>query len=323
MTYFIATDEAGYGPNLGPLVISATVWHAPDDVTAAEQLYERLGDCVTPKKVLRRNLDKLPVAMADSKLLYTSGGGWEQLERGLWAAWSLLGQNPASSTDVWRLLDPHAADELQNAPWSKDFSVALPTDWTPPVADPFAAFRERFAESGVSLVSMSSRVVFPEEFNRLLDEIDNKSTVLSHATLDLISRTMSALDAGSIRVLCDKHGGRDRYGPLLQHFFPDSFVEIRGEGRHESVYQFGPAERRVEFRFRAKADNLLPAALASMASKYLRELAMEAFNAFWRSKVPGLVPTAGYPEDAKRFIRDIDEAKMKLGVDDKILWRRK
>ena len=24
--YLIGTDEAGYGPNLGPLVISATVW---------------------------------------------------------------------------------------------------------------------------------------------------------------------------------------------------------------------------------------------------------------------------------------------------------
>ena len=32
MTYLIGTDEAGYGPNLGPLVISATVWQVPDGV---------------------------------------------------------------------------------------------------------------------------------------------------------------------------------------------------------------------------------------------------------------------------------------------------
>ena len=30
MSYLIGTDEAGYGPNLGPLVISASVWHVPD-----------------------------------------------------------------------------------------------------------------------------------------------------------------------------------------------------------------------------------------------------------------------------------------------------
>ena len=38
-----------------------------------------------------------------------------------------------------------------------------------------------------------------------------------------------------------------------------------------------------------------------MASKYLRELAMRAFNDFWCTRVPGLAPTAGYPRDARRF----------------------
>ena len=42
-----------------------------------------------------------------------------------------------------------------------------------------------------------------------------------------------------------------------------------------------------------------------MTSKYLRELAMKAFNAFWCDRVPGLPPTAGYPTDAKRFYHDI------------------
>ena len=38
MTLVIGTDEAGYGPNLGPLVVAATVWDvaaAPDDADAA------------------------------------------------------------------------------------------------------------------------------------------------------------------------------------------------------------------------------------------------------------------------------------------------
>ena len=41
MAYLIGTDEAGYGPNLGPLVISATVWEVPDDV-GGENLFDRL-----------------------------------------------------------------------------------------------------------------------------------------------------------------------------------------------------------------------------------------------------------------------------------------
>ena len=45
MGYLIGTDEAGYGPNLGPLVISATVWEAPDGV-GGEDLFGRLGHVI-------------------------------------------------------------------------------------------------------------------------------------------------------------------------------------------------------------------------------------------------------------------------------------
>ena len=37
MPYLIGTDEAGYGPNLGPLVIAATAWQVPDDLPPAEE----------------------------------------------------------------------------------------------------------------------------------------------------------------------------------------------------------------------------------------------------------------------------------------------
>ena len=48
MAYLIGTDEAGYGPNLGPLVISATLWEAPDGV-GGEDLFDRLGHVITPE----------------------------------------------------------------------------------------------------------------------------------------------------------------------------------------------------------------------------------------------------------------------------------
>ena len=90
-----------------------------------------------------------------------------------------------------------------------------------------------------------------------------------------------------------------------------------------SVYRFGPPERRVEIAFQAKGESHLPTALASMASKYLRELAMHAFNDFWRGHVADLRPTAGYPLDARRFKADIAAAQQALGIEDRILWRTK
>ena len=40
MPYLLGTDEAGYGPNLGPLVISASLWEVPEGVRG-DDLYER------------------------------------------------------------------------------------------------------------------------------------------------------------------------------------------------------------------------------------------------------------------------------------------
>ncbi len=46
-----------------------------------------------------------------------------------------------------------------------------------------------------------------------------------------------------------------------------------------------------------------------MFAKYIRESAMKLFNSWWVKRVPGIRPTAGYPQDARRFIADIKAAK--------------
>jgi hypothetical protein len=122
-------------------------------------------------------------------------------------------------------------------------------------------------------------------------------------------------------IQCDKHGGRNRYAALLQHLFPDSWIEVREESTAQSVYRWGPTTQRVEARFAAKGERFLPSALASMAAKYVRELGMQAFNEFWAAHVPGIRPTAGYPADARRFVTQIRNRQQQLGISDNILWR--
>jgi hypothetical protein len=50
---------------------------------------------------------------------------------------------------------------------------------------------------------------------------------------------------------------------------------------------------------------------------------MRAVNHFWQSRVENLKPTAGYPQDAKRFRVDIAEVQAKLKIPDRLLWRLK
>ena len=322
MAYLVGTDEAGYGPNLGPLVISASVWQVPDGVRS-EDLYERLAAVITATPGhARRNATQ--VAITDSKVLYASGKGLRLLERGLWAAWRLLGWTPTTCADVWNLLAGQSADQRRTALCDGCDGSPAPWDVSPGELDRLqSAIGQPVAAAGIRLVALRSRAVFPSEFNETVQRCGSKGAALSRWTLDLVARAMQPLRPDRISVLCDKHGGRDRYLPLLVEQFPDEFVEANCEGRQRSVYRFGPAESRVEICFQAKAESHMPTALASMASKYLRELAMRALCAFWSARVPGLQPTAGYPQDARRFKDQIAATQRELGIEDRVLWRVK
>jgi hypothetical protein len=52
-------------------------------------------------------------------------------------------------------------------------------------------------------------------------------------------------------------------------------------------------------------------------------LLMGEFNRYWEKHVPGVKPTAGYPGDAARFLKDITPAVQRLGISETALWRRK
>ena len=324
MHYLIGTDEAGYGPNLGPLVISASAWQVPDGVRSDGDLYERLAEVVVPGLGRANQIPAARVAMADSKVLYTPGKGLQHLERGLWAALGALDRQPDTWRDAWDTLAAESVDDLRAICWYADYDTPLPLDADREELRTLGSvFGAGLAAADVRLLELRSRAIFPGRFNELLQRYGSKGAALSHLTLGLVARVMEPLDEGPVSIVCDKHGGRNRYAGLLTEHFPEWLVEVYGEGRQESLYRFGPARRRTEFRFQTKAESHLPVALASMASKYLRELAMRALNAFWRRRVPGLRPTAGYPQDAKRFKAAISAAQAELEIDDEILWRMK
>ena len=71
----IGTDEAGYGPNLGPLTVTATAWEIPAEINPAS-LWDELRKVITNAPA--RGDDRLFVA--DSKAVYSAGDDLENLE---------------------------------------------------------------------------------------------------------------------------------------------------------------------------------------------------------------------------------------------------
>lgn len=312
----IGTDEAGYGPNLGPLTVTATAWEIPADVEPAS-LWDEFRDIVTNAPT--RGDQRLFVA--DSKAVYSSGDGLEDLEVAALAFLRTL-DCPVSTID--QMCQAISADNFmmmyQEEAWNQTPGRMLPCDASEDhILEWQQTLNEAMTQKQIRLLGIRSRIMFPKEFNQLVAESDSKGVVLSNATMGLVRELVDRFGADelSVLVVCDKHGGRNRYDELIASHFDDQFVFRMEEGRERSRYRMG----RLEFCFRTRAEELLPVALASMVSKYLREVLMHQFNEFWASHVPGLKPTQGYPVDAKRFREEIAATARKLEVDDFQLWR--
>lgn len=289
----LGTDEAGYGPNLGPLVVAITAWESDS---------ENLSFLLEPLK-------NEGIVIGDSKKLY-HGGSLGKLEIGV--------RVPLRTLD--KDVVPTETDEEKMIRLSTKFETIL-------------------QQHHVRLLDMKYRVVEPKEFNQLLDRFGTKGTVLSYITLRLISDQLAQLASAEnslpVLVLCDKHGGRNYYLEILTEFFPGAFIQPLRQSRVSSEYRListkkepeaqcnAVPDQAIEFRFLAKGESHVPIAIASMLAKYRRELAMIQFNAFWRAYVPDLQPTAGYPEDAKRFRRQVADVQKALGITDEVFWRKR
>jgi hypothetical protein len=309
MTLVIGTDEAGYGPNLGPLVVAATAWRVDEEPGSVD---ERLAQAVA---------SAAPGLWGDSKKIFRAGAGFDALERGVHLALVLLpsGRPPRHWADLSAALNAPMAMDLPESKALENLTIPR-RGHEPSCRDQGIAIGESLAAFGVHLEAMQVRIIPPGDFNAMLDAGLNKSDILSQATLDLAASLAARASPGEPRLIwCDRHGGRRRYAPLVSRAFDLSLVRPLEETSTRSAYDLPPGGR-IEFTVGGEART--PVALASMTAKYLRELCMRAFNALWCQRAPGLEPTAGYPVDALRWRRDAAAAIEAAGIPSDAIWRR-
>jgi hypothetical protein len=315
--WIVGIDEAGYGPNLGPFVMTAAACHVPQDLAGAD--FWRL----LRRAVRKRDADDDRLTVADSKQVYSPSRGLLGLERTVLAmVHTSTDQTPVTLADIVDLFCPDLVDELRAEFW---YTGTTPV---PTVADAgdSAAAGSRLAmlsnQHGVRWRPMHCAIVRPTAFNALLDRWGSKGAVLALSLVRLLRGLPR--DGEEVLVFCDKHGGRNNYCATLQPAFDDDLVIAHEESAERSTYTVTDAGRRLTIVFEPRADDgHFCVALASMVCKYLRELLMGEFNHFWREKAPGLQPTAGYPGDAKRFWDAIQPAVEALGLPANAIWRRK
>jgi hypothetical protein len=232
---------------------------------------------------------------------------------------------PATFRKLLGRVAQHALDELDAYPWYRALDFDLPVQADPAaIATQANAVRRDARSRGIRLAGVICQPLLEGHYNRLVSSTRNKAVVLLGLTLRIIQVVMSRAADRPVRILIDRHGGRIRYAQHLMTSFDGYELQILEESDRRSSYRLtrSPAACRLEFCTQGE-DRHLPIALASICSKYLRELFMRGFNCYWQDRVPSLRPTAGYYADARRFLDDIAPAIERESTDRSLLVRRR
>lgn len=314
MSLLVGMDEAGYGPNLGPLVIAVTAWSI-DGNPGEFDPWTEFRDVIGPPS---RSSDRLVVG--DSKAVYSAGRSLRRLETTVLSFLQLCGMTPTKLSELWISVTAGSSPVDEPAPWFQQEDIDLPV-----AADPetIAMFAQRWGcacqQSGMAPPRIRASILSAAVFNQRLCADDNKSTVLSRASLALLASIVDPAAGDPTLAIADKHGGRNRYDWLLSEAFGDRLVLRRHESAELSCYRIGS----LDVHFQARGEQHFPVALASMVAKYIRELGMAAFNSYWLRQSPGIKPTRGYPVDARRFRDDLAGRLGDLAISPDVFWRNR
>ncbi len=313
---YAGIDEAGYGPMLGPLCVGLAVFRVESHEPGANapDLWDVLkaGVCRSLREL--RSDTRHRVAIADSKALKLPNQSKTRhpllhLER---AALSLL-----ASADVDCPDDDHLfaalGSVLPSEPWYGADPTPLPLATT---ADDLKiaanVLRSCVQGAGVELLELRCTVVGERDFNATLDDAGSKAEVVARAVAEHIAliRKQWGGNGQEVRIACDRLGGRATYTDLLIRALPGVPVAPIAESPELSAYHLGPAPSPARALFMTESEqHHLPVAVASIVAKLVRELAMRRLNAHFASRladrIPQLKPTAGYVQDARRWLEDV------------------
>jgi hypothetical protein len=329
---YAGIDEAGYGPMLGPLCTGLAVLEVPTAMwptRGAPNVWRHLRGVVVRTAAEAKAASVL--AVADSKKLKLSNGlktkhPLTHLERGVLAFACLLRDDVLEGLTYasLRTLLGCGRDE-EGFGVSPVGSVTLPSAIGADHAHLLATLlRKKCERAEVGLRALRCNAVGASRFNALHAELGNKANVAGSVVAGHVRRVWESAalrdccDSGGVgRVVIDRQGGRRLYAGFLERALRGSArIDVLGETELRSVYELrdaggreGSEGRVLRVSFEVDADDRhFPVALASMVAKYIRELEMARFNAWWRTICPELKPTAGYFKDARRWLDDVRSA---------------
>jgi ribonuclease HII len=319
MLVYAGIDEAGYGPMFGPLCVGSTVFVLEDydPANGAPDMWSMLDHCICKT---RRDAKKR-IAVNDSKKLKSGSTrkGLLHLERGVLSFLATMQQYEPFENDTQ--LFESVRCNVTPEPWNS-ISTPLPYSADKQLLKIDAAILRRgLAEMNVRCESITCTSVNAAKYNERTQHASkaalNFSIAMQH--VDAITKRWPKEHP---RIMIDRHGGRIQYRNDLQLCWPEAQIQVLAETPELSRYRLNIDGAFSTITFASKSDEKhLPVALASMVAKYTRELKMVRFNKFFSNLMPELKPTAGYVQDGRRFLKEIEPLLVKKGIKHELLVR--
>jgi ribonuclease HII len=301
MAVLVGIDEAGFGPILGPLVVSSSTFSLPSHLIKAD-----LWQIVRKSVGNRRKRLAGRLLITDSKKAYSKSVGIKHLQRTALACLGCLYKEPATLIELLTMLCPDCLERLEAYPWYKEAGSYAISANEADMAIASAALKNNLAANGIELLTLHSSCLDVAYYNKMISSVKNKATVLFTATSELIKRAFDYFGGDELHIVIDRQGGRVRYRKNLQRMFPHTELTILRESAAASSYELKTKSKKMRLHFAVGADErFLPVSLASMVSKYLRELLIDNINRYFACFHANLKPTAGYWKDGLRFVEDL------------------
>ncbi len=320
----IGIDENGYGPILGPLIITATAFK----VKKREDLWHILN--------ISKNPDDYPekLIVTDSKKLF-SRSSFRRCQMGelavsafFYLLFKTLPKNPDRFLSKVLLnfsLFPQLCEKSKSKyrPCWEEISLPLWLKQKKGIAEEAGKLKERLKKERIEFLGLKALFLCPFQFNKLTN--DESKSYINYLQFEKLISYFLRKKEKEFLIFADRIGGQRRYLPFLKE---GSLKNWRCQTLEESIevssYKLNLKEKiAVIFFLQNGEEKEFPVALSSLFGKYIREISIERINRFFqRYGDQRLKSVSGYRDPlTKDFIKRTISLRKRLKINKECFLR--